>query len=181
MKRILFLAMLLLAVETIGAQSYYPYDSDNFYFDDVPDLIIQKDRIMKEWYVSDLDGNRISDYYREIRPYRHGAAAACDKIMGWCFIDLSGKRFSDYYAEVDYFHEGYALVKDKIIGWTFIDGTGRKLTDGYFKAAYPFLHGVALVQDNVMGWYLINHKGKRITDYHDNPADFRPARHPHQH
>jgi len=181
MKHILFLAMLILAVGITGAQCYCHYDSDNFDFDEVPNLIIQKDRIMKKWYVSDIDGNRISDYYREIRPYSQGAAAACDQIMGWCFIDLSGKRFSDYYEEVDDFHEGFALVKDKIMGWTFIDGTGQKLVNDYFKAAYPFHRGVALVQDNVMGWYLMNTSGKRITDYHDSPADFRPARRPHQH
>ncbi len=178
MKHLITIAMLLAAIIAADAQYYYPYDSSNYYLDDAPSLIIQKDPIMNSWYVSDLDGRRISDYYAQIRPYSQGAAAVRDHIMGWCFINLSGRRFSDYYDAVDDFHEGYALVKDKIMGWTFIDGTGRRLVNDYFKDAYPFHRGLALVQDHVMGWYLLNTAGRRITDYHDSPADFKPASRP---
>lgn len=160
-----------------NAQYYYPYDSSNYYFDDAPSLILQKDRIMG-WYVSDIDGTRISSYYEEIRPYSQGAAAARDKIMGWCFINLSGEKFTGYYEDVDDFHEGYALVRDKVMGWTFINGQGTKLVNDYFDEAYPFHRGVALVKDKIMGWYLLNTSGKRITDYHKTPWDFRPANPP---
>lgn len=173
MKRTLLILMFVCAFFAAHGQYYYPYDSSNYYFEDYPNLIIQKDKIMKSWYVSDLDGNRISDYYEQIRPYSQGHAAAKDKIMGWCFIDLSGKRSSDYYKEVDDYHDGYALVKDKVMGWTFINGDGKKLVSDYFDEAYPFHHGVALVKDKVMGWYLLNTSGKRITDYHKSPWDFK--------
>lgn len=178
MKPFIIISAILCAFFSAKAQYYYPYDSSNGYYDDTPSLIIQKDRIMG-WYVSDTaDGRRISDYYEEIRPYSQGAAAAKDKIMGWCFINLSGQRFSDYYAEVDDFHEGYALVKDKVMGWTFINGQGKRLVSDYFDDAYPFHRGTALVKDKVMGWYLLNRAGQRITDYHNSPLDFRPANPP---
>ena len=169
---------MLAAATAAMAQYYFPYDESCVYYDDAPALIIQRDRIMDGWYVSDFDGNRISDYYKEIRPYSQGAAAALDKIMGWCFIDTSGKRFTDYYRNVDDFHEGYALVEDKVMGWTFIDRQGKRLVNDYFKDAYPFHRGVALVQDKVMGWYLMDRSGRRISDYHDDPRDFRPASRP---
>ena len=174
MKRLLILSLLFYAFLSMKAQYYYPYDNSNYYFDDAPSLILQKDRIMG-WYVSNLDGERISDYYKEIRPYSQGAAAAKDKIMGWCFINLNGEKFTEYYKEVDDFHEGYALVKDNVMGWTFIDGQGNRLTNDYFDEAYPFHRGVALIKDKVMGWYLLNKSGKRITEYHNTPWDFRPA------
>lgn len=173
MKQIIFIITLVCAFASAGAQYYYPYDSSNYYYD-APSLMIQKDRIMG-WYVSDLEGNRISDYYQEIRPYSQGAAAVKDKIMGWCFINFSGQKFTDYYADADDFHEGYALVKDKVMGWTFINGQGNRLVSDYFDEAYPFHRGVALVKDKVMGWYLLNTAGKRITDYHKTPWDFKPA------
>ena len=81
MKQVLLIISLLCAFISANAQYYYPYDTSNYYYDDAPSLIIQKDRIMG-WYVSDLDGNRISDHYKEIRPYSQGAAAVQDKIMG---------------------------------------------------------------------------------------------------
>lgn len=179
MTHVLLIISLLCAFVSANAQYYYTYDTSNYYYDDAPSLIIQKDRIMG-WYVSDLDGNRISDYYQEIRPYSQGAAAVKDKIMGWCFINLSGKRFTDYYTEVDDFHEGYALVRDKVMGWTFINGQGNKLVSDYFDEAYPFHRGVALVKDKVLGWYLLNTVGKRITEYHKTPWDFKPAQPQHR-
>jgi len=54
--------MLVCAIFVAQSQYYYPYDSSNYYYDDSPSLIIQKDIIMG-WYVSDIDGKRISDYY----------------------------------------------------------------------------------------------------------------------
>lgn len=177
MKYFLFIISLFCALGYTAAQYYYPYDSSNYYFEDAPSLIIQRDKIMG-WYVSTPEGERISDYYKEIRPYSQGAAAVKDKVMGWCFINLSGDVFTDYYSEVDDFHEGYALVKDKVMGWTFINGQGSKLVSDYFDEAYPFHHGVALVKDKVMGWYLLNTAGKRITEYHKTPWDFRPAQPP---
>ncbi len=174
MKRLITAISLLCAYAAANAQYYYPYDYSNYFYDDAPSLIIQNDRIMG-WYVSDLDGNRISDYYAVIRPYSQGAAAAKDKIMGWCFINQAGQKITDYYEDVDDFHDGYALVKDKVMGWTFINGRGTRLVSDYFDEAYPFHRGVALVHDRVMGWYLLNTAGKRITDYHDNPRDFKPA------
>lgn len=179
MKRFLITFVVVLGIACAHGQYYYPYDSSNYYFD-APSLIIQKDKVMG-WYVSDLDGRRISDYYKDIRPYSQGYAAVNDKIMGWTFINLSSKKCTDYFAEVDDFHDGYALVKDKEMGWTFIDGAGKKLISEYFDEAYPFHHGVALVKDKVMGWYLLNTAGKRITDYHRTPWDFRsptPPRRP---
>lgn len=180
MKRLILSLIIVCAIAVARCQYYYPYDSGNFYYDDAPNLIIQNDRIMG-WYVSDLEGKRISDYYAEIRPFSQGRAAAKDKIIGWCFIDLAGKKCSDYYKEVDDFHDGYALVKDKVLGWTFIDGNGKRLVSDYFVEAYPFHRGVALVKDKVMGWYLLNTSGKRITDYHKSPRDFKapaPPRRP---
>ena len=108
MKPLLILISILFGFLSMQAQYDYPYDSGNHYYDNTPRLIIQKSRIMG-WYVSDINGNRISDYYEQIRPYRQGRAAALDKIMGWCFISLDGKRCADYYHLVDDFHEGYAL------------------------------------------------------------------------
>ncbi|MCM1139657.1 MAG: WG repeat-containing protein [Muribaculum sp.] len=180
MKRLILSLIIACAISVAHGQYYYPYDSSNFYYDDSPSLIIQKDRIMG-WYVSDMDGKRISDYYEEIRPFSQGHAAVKDKIMGWCFIDVTGKRCSDYYTEVDDYHDGYALVKDKVMGWTFIDGQGKRLVSDYYDEAYPFHRGVALVKDKVMGWYLLNTSGKRITDYHKTPWDFKaptPPRRP---
>ena len=91
MKPLLILISILFGFLSIQAQYDYPYDNGNHYYDNAPRLIIQKSRIMG-WYVSDINGNRISDYYEQIRPYRQGRAAALDKIMGWCFISLDGKR-----------------------------------------------------------------------------------------
>ncbi len=54
MKHIILIFILVCSIAPVNAQYYYPYDNSNFYFDDAPDLIIQKDRIMG-WYVSDLD------------------------------------------------------------------------------------------------------------------------------
>ena len=178
MKPLLILISILLGFLSIQAQYDYPYDSGNHYYDNTPRLIIQKSRIMG-WYVSDINGNRISDYYEQIRPHRQGRAAALDKIMGWCFISLDGKRCTDYYLLVDDFHEGYALVKDKIMGYCFINRDGHRLGD-YYEEAYPFHRGVALVKDKIMGWYLLNNAGKRISDYHDLPRDFQPTRPPHR-
>lgn len=172
MKLLISILTLLCAVASANAQYYYPYDESNYYYDDAPSLIIQRDRIMG-WYVSTIDGNRISDYYQEIRPFSQGAAAVKDRIMGWCFINISGQRISDYYDTVDDFHEGYALVKDKVMGWTFINSRDDKLVADYFEEAYPFHRGVALVKDNVMGWYLLNTAGERISDYHSVPWDFK--------
>jgi len=173
MKRIALLIISVCALISLNAQYYYPYDDSNYYYDDAPSLIIQRDRIMG-WFVSDLEGNRISDYYEEIRPYSQGKAAARDKIMGWCFINISGQKCSEYYKDVDDYHDGFALVRDKVMGWTFINGHGEQLVSDYFDEAYPFHRGVALVKDKVMGWYLLNTAGKRITDYHKTPWDFRP-------
>ena len=133
MKPLLILISILFGFLSMQAQYDYPYDSGNHYYDNTPRLIIQKSRIMG-WYVSDINGNRISDYYEQIRPYRQGRAAALDKIMGWCFISLDGKRCTDYYLLVDDFHEGYALVKDKIMGYCFINRDGHRLGDYYEEA-----------------------------------------------
>lgn len=170
-KRWISLFIYFCAISSLSAQYYYPYDNSNYYYD-APSLIIQKDRIMG-WYVSDMDGNRISDFYEEIRPFSQGRAAAKDKIMGWCFLNLSGQKCSDYYKDVDDYHDGYALVRDNVMGWTFINGQGKKLVSDYFDEAYPFHRGVALVKDKVLGWYLLNVAGKRITDYHKTPWDFK--------
>ena len=121
MKPLLILISILFGFLSIQAQYDYPYDNGNHYYDNAPRLIIQKSRIMG-WYVSDINGNRISDYYEQIRPYRQGRAAALDKIMGWCFISLDGKRCTDYYLLVDDFHEGYALVKIK--SWAIVSSIG---------------------------------------------------------
>lgn len=179
MKRLLIFIIAICALACAHAQYYYPYDSSNYYYDDAPSLIIQKDRIMG-WYVSDMDGRHISDYYDDIRPYSQGRAAAKDKIMGWCFIDLSGRKCTDYYKTVDDYHDGFALVEDKVMGWTFINGRGDRLVSDYFDEAYPFHRGVALVKDKVMGWYLLNTAGKRISDYHSTPWDFRPPEPQHR-
>ena len=80
MKHLITIAMLLAAIIAADAQYYYPYDSSNYYLDDAPSLLIQNDPIMNSWYVSDLDGRRISDYYAQIRPYSQGAAAVRDHI-----------------------------------------------------------------------------------------------------
>ena len=84
MKPLFILISILFGFLSIQAQYDYPYDSGNHYHDNTPRLIIQKSRIMG-WYVSDINGNRISDYYEQIRPYRQGRAAALDKIMGVSF------------------------------------------------------------------------------------------------
>ncbi len=135
MKRFLIFLFVLFSLAGARGQYYYPYDSSNYYYDE-PSLIIQKDKIMG-WYVSDISGNRISDYYREIRPYSQGHAAVKDKIMGWTFINLSGKRCTDYYAEIDDFHDGYALVKDKVMGWYLMNKSGKRVTD-YHSTPWDF-------------------------------------------
>jgi hypothetical protein len=121
MKPLFILISILFGFLSIQAQYDYPYDSGNHYHDNTPRLIIQKSRIMG-WYVSDINGNRISDYYEQIRPYRQGRAAALDKIMGWCFISLDGKRCTDYYLLVDDFHEGMHLSKIK--SWAIVSSIG---------------------------------------------------------
>lgn len=55
MKRFILSLMLVCAIFVAQSQYYYPYDSSNYYYDDSPSLIIQKDKIMG-WYVSDIDG-----------------------------------------------------------------------------------------------------------------------------
>ena len=122
MKPLLILISILFGFLSMQAQYDYPYDSGNHYYDNTPRLIIQKSRIMG-WYVSDINGNRISDYYEQIRPYRQGRAAALDKIMGWCFISLDGKRCTDYYLLVDDFHD-FIFMKgmhlSKIKSWAIV-------------------------------------------------------------
>ena len=114
MKPQLILISILFGYLSMQAQYDYPYDSGNHYYDNTPRLIIQKSRIMG-WYVSDINGNRISDYYEQIRPYRLGRAAALDKIMGWSFISLDGKRLNDYYLLEAELNERYANIKEKNI------------------------------------------------------------------
>lgn len=80
MKRFILSLMLVCAIFVAQSQYYYPYDGSNYYYDDSPSLIIQKDKIMG-WYVSDIDGKRISDYYEDIRPFSQGHAAVKDKIV----------------------------------------------------------------------------------------------------
>lgn len=72
MKPLFILISILFGFLSIQAQYDYPYDSGNHYHDNTPRLIIQKSRIMG-WYVSDINGNRISDYHdspRDFQPTR---------------------------------------------------------------------------------------------------------------
>lgn len=96
MKPLLILISILFGFLSIQAQYDYPYDNGNHYYDNAPRLIIQKSRIMG-WYVSDINGNRISDYYEEAYPFHRGVALVKDKIMGWYLLNTAGKRISDYH------------------------------------------------------------------------------------
>lgn len=181
MKRTLAIALLIVATTQVIAQyPQYPAHNNAGHYDYTPHHLIQYDRIMSAWYVTDCTGRRISDFYAQIRPYSEGKAAVLDHIMGWSFIDLKGKRISGYYAETGDFHNGYALVKDKIMGWTYIDSKGNRLVNQYFEEAYPFQQEVALVKDKIMGWYLINTSGKRISNYHNTPHELLPTTPPNQ-
>ena len=127
MKKYLVLLLLSIAFVPIKAQYYYPYD-DNSYDDDAPELFLQNEKYFG-WYVSNMKGERISDYYEVIRPYNCGFAAAKDKIMGWCFTDGHGKRLGDYFEDGYPFHRGVALIKDKIMGWYLMNRKGERISD----------------------------------------------------